>query len=50
LQRKSDFENFKKEPAAKKIKSGKTDFNKQEENVNLDDARIATIMSFRKRK
>ena len=47
---KSDFETFKKEPAAKKIKSGKTDFNNQEENLNTDDARIATIMSFRKRK
>jgi len=43
----SDFNSFKKEPAAKKINSGKTDFNKQE-NENSEDARIATIMSFRK--
>ena len=43
-----EFEAFKKEPAGKKISDGKTDFNKQE-NVNSDDARIAAIMSLRKK-
>ncbi len=46
---KNDFEAFKKEPAAKKIKSGKTDFSVEEKN-NSDEARIATIMSFKKLK
>lgn len=44
---KNDFESFKKEPAAKKINSGKTDFSVEEKN-NSDEARIATIMSFKK--
>ncbi len=44
----ADFNSFKKQPAGKKISDGKTDFNKQE-NVNSDDARIAAIMSLRKK-
>jgi len=44
----ADFSSFKKQPAGKKISDGKTDFNKQE-NVNSDDARIAAIMSLRKK-
>ena len=46
---KNDFESFKKEPAGKKINSGKTDFSVEEKN-NSDEARIATIMSFKKLK
>jgi hypothetical protein len=46
---KNDFESFKKEPAGKKINGGKTDFSNVEK-INSDDARIATIMSFRKLK
>lgn len=44
---KNDFSAFKKEPAAKKIANGKTDFNKTN---NLDDVdeKIAMIMSLRK--
>ena len=44
---KNDFNAFKKEPAAKKIANGKTDFNKTN---NLDDVdeKIAMIMSLRK--
>lgn len=45
----ADFKSFKKEPAGRKISDGKTEFNKQEI-VNSDEARIATIMSFRKNK
>ena len=44
----NQFNSFKKEPAAKKISDGKTEFNKQEI-LNSDEARIATIMSFRKK-
>jgi len=44
----ADFNSFKKQPAGKKISDGKTDFNKQE-NLNSDDARIAAIMSMRKK-
>jgi len=43
---KNDFNAFKKEPAAKKIANGKTDFNKIENN-ELDE-KIAMIMSLRK--
>ena len=46
---KNDFESFKKEPAGKKINGGKTDFSNVEK-LNSDDARVATIMSFRKLK
>ena len=42
----NEFNAFKKEPAAKKIANGKTDFNKQETNDDVD-AKIATIMSLR---
>jgi hypothetical protein len=45
---KNDFNAFKKQPAGKKISDGKTDFNKQEKD-NSDEARIAAIMSFRKK-
>lgn len=45
---KNDFNAFKKQPAGRKISDGKTDFNKQEKD-NSDDARIAAIMSFRKK-
>lgn len=44
----NDFNQFKKEPAARKISDGKTDFNKQEK-LSSDEARIAAIMSFRKK-
>jgi len=44
----ADFNSFKKQPAGRKISDGKTDFNK-EEKVNSDEARIAAIMSFRKK-
>lgn len=43
---KNEFNAFKKEPAAKKIANGKTDFNKIENN-DLED-KIAMIMSLRK--
>ena len=43
---KNEFNAFKKEPAAKKIANGKTDFNKIENN-ELDE-KIAMIMSLRK--
>lgn len=45
----SDFNSFKKEPAAKKISDGKTDFNKQ---LNSDDVisdRLAAIAAMRKK-
>lgn len=44
---KGEFEAFKKEPAAKKISNGKTDFNKQNNN-DLIDARVAAILSQKK--
>jgi hypothetical protein len=44
----NEFKAFKKEPAAKKIADGKTEFNKQ---TNDDmDAKIATILSLRNKK
>jgi len=42
----NEFNAFKKEPAAKRIANGKTDFNKQETNDDVD-AKIAAIMSLR---
>lgn len=42
----AQFSSFKKEPAAKPIANGKTDFNKQEK-VNEVDDKIAMIMSLR---
>ena len=42
----NEFNAFKKEPAAKKIANGKTDFNKQETADDVD-AKIAAIMSLR---
>lgn len=44
---KNDFSAFKKEPAAKKIANGKTDFNKTNNLDDVDD-KIAMIMSLRK--
>jgi hypothetical protein len=44
---KNEFSSFKKEPAAKKIANGKTDFNKQTNNDDDVDARIANIMALR---
>ena len=44
---KNEFSSFKKEPAAKKIANGKTDFNKQTNNDNDVDSRIANIMALR---
>lgn len=44
----NQFNAFKKEPAGKKISDGKTDFNKQEK-IDSVDARIASIMSLRKK-
>lgn len=43
---KNDFDAFKKEPAAKPIANGKTDFNKQSKNDDVD-SRIANIMALR---
>jgi hypothetical protein len=44
----NEFESFKKEPAAKKIADGKTDFKKSNNNEDDFDAKLATIMSLRK--
>jgi len=44
----SDFDAFKKEPAAKKIKSGKTDFNKVDNLVDSTNERIDAILAMRK--
>jgi hypothetical protein len=44
-----EFKAFKKEPAAKPIANGKTDFNKQEK-VDDVDAKLAMIMSLRNNK
>tara|TARA_R110000868_G_scaffold370916_1_gene634410 strand:+ start:3519 stop:4247 length:729 start_codon:yes stop_codon:yes gene_type:complete len=44
----AEFKSFKKEPAAKKIADGKTDFNKQA-NDDIED-KISTIMSLRNKK
>jgi len=44
----NQFNAFKKEPAGKKISDGKTEFYKQEE-TNSEEARIAAIMSLRKK-
>lgn len=45
----AEFNSFKKEPAAKKIADGKTDFNKQANNDLIDD-KISAIMSLRNKK
>ena len=45
----AEFNSFKKEPAAKKIADGKTDFNKQANNDVVDE-KLATIMSLRNKK
>jgi hypothetical protein len=46
---KNDFEAFKKEPAAKPIANGKTDFNKQSKNDEVD-SKLEMIMSLRNKK
>jgi hypothetical protein len=43
----ADFNSFKKEPAAKKISDGKTDFNKKSNSDNELDARVAAIAALR---
>lgn len=43
----ADFEAFKKEPAAKKISDGKTDFNKQSNSDDELDARVKAISALR---
>lgn len=43
----SEYDSFKKEPSAKKVADGKTDFNKINKEDDVDD-RIAKIMSLRK--
>jgi hypothetical protein len=43
----NEFSAFKKEPSAKKIANGKTDFNKTNNSDDID-AKLATIMSLRK--
>lgn len=45
----AEFKSFKKEPAAKKISDGKTDFNKQAKDDAVED-KISTIMSLRNKK
>lgn len=45
----NEFSAFKKEPAAKKISDGKTEFNKQE-SLNDVDSKVASIMNLRKNK
>lgn len=42
----NDFEQFKKEPATKKISDGKTDFNKE---ITTEDARVKAIMNLRRK-
>lgn len=44
----SEFNSFKKEPAAKKIADGKTDFRKSNNNEDDVEAKLAAIMSLRK--
>lgn len=45
----ADFEAFKKEPAAKKISDGKTDFNKQSSSDDVIAERLAAIAAMRKK-
>lgn len=45
----ADFEAFKKEPAAKKISDGKTDFNKQSNSDDVIAERLAAIAAMRKK-
>jgi hypothetical protein len=46
---KNDFESFKKEPAGKKINSGKTDFEKVNNLVDGTNDRISAILALRKK-
>ena len=43
----SDFNAFKKEPAGKPIKSGKTDFSAMEQRLNSEEAKIKAIMALK---
>jgi len=43
----SEFEAFKKEPAAKPIKSGKTDFSAVEDRLNSEEFKIKAIMALK---
>lgn len=43
----SEFNAFKKEPAGKPIKSGKTDFSAMEERLNSEEAKIKAIMALK---
>jgi hypothetical protein len=43
----SEFNAFKKEPAAKPIKSGKTDFSAMEDRLNSEEAKIKAIMALK---
>jgi len=45
----ADFSAFKKEPAAKKISDGKTDFNKQLNHDDAIEAKLAAIAALRKK-
>lgn len=47
---KNDFEAFKKEPAGKKINSGKTDFNKVDNLVDGVNERVSAILAMRNNK
>lgn len=44
---KGEFEAFKKEPAAKPIKSGKTDFSVMEDRLNSEELKIKAIMALK---
>jgi len=46
---KADFDQFKKEPAGKKISDGKTDFNKQASSDDVIAERLAAIAAMRKK-
>lgn len=46
---KADFNQFKKEPAGKKISDGKTDFNKQSSSDDVIAERLAAIAAMRKK-
>jgi hypothetical protein len=46
---KADFNQFKKEPAGKKISDGKTDFNKQSNSDDVIAERLAAIAAMRKK-
>ena len=45
----NNFNAFKSEPAGKKVSDGKTEFNKVENKVDSDDARVSAILQLRKK-